>query len=1122
MSYTIEPTPKRLRIYQQNLNKSDKAQYDLINSPMHKDWDLMLLQEPYVDALGNTRANHHWHVLYPTSHLTNESTKRSVILVNTMLDTNTWAQLPLTGSNDITAIQVRHQQGKTTVFNIYNDCTHSDTIHHLDRYIDAERRNIIQLDTDTMLWCGDFNRHHPMWDEERNHHLFTTTATAEAEKLIALLADYNMAMALPKRIPTLQSMSTKNWTRVDNVFCTDNMVGSIVRCDTEPRMRGPGTDHVPILTILDVEVKAEPPAPYRNFRTVDWGHFKEELAEQLERLPDARELHTIDEFNNAVNALTVAIQDAIEAAIPLSKAVPHSRRWWNKELSDLKKKKNRLNNLSYIYRAIADHPSHEEHRQISEEYGNEIKKAKTQHWIDYLEDLDDDLIWSANRYLSNPATDGGKSRIPSLETLDADGTTRRAETNEDKSCALAKAFFPPKPATSQIPSSHSYPRRVAYQFRLHEAQLRRQISKLKPHKAPGDDGIPNVVLKESADLLIDHLLWIYRAAFALQAYSDRWRSWITVVLRKPGKADYSIPKSHRPIALYNTMGKLLTAIIAEDMMYMTEKYHLLPANHFGGRPGRTTTDSLHLIVNKIKGAWRRKKVAVMLFLDIEGAFPHAVTDRLLHNMRKRRLPEEYVGFVERMLTNRRTRLRFDGYLSDWVPIDNGIGQGDPLSMILYLFYNADLIDVASEKGQAAVAFVDDANLYAEGDSYGEAYDSLRRMLLKAGGAKEWTETHHSRFEKSKFAVVCFSRRRVPDPMRPGKTMPDVKPGFAYEGVTVQPQGSHKFLGVLLDEELRWKLQAEKTIAKAVKWTLLFRRLSKPSTGIRAKYMRQLYTAVAIPKFTYAADIWFTPVRRLAGRKKATGSVGVVRKLTSVQRIATIAITGAMKTTATDVLEAHANILPIELLLLHVCYRAAIRLVALPASHPLHKPIKTCTNRLIRRHPSPLHNLLRTFDLKLGDYETITPALQPPNQPPLFKTDIADSREESREADLADTSDAKVYTDGSGAEGNAAASAVMYKKGRYARTLRYCLGPLADHTTYEAEATGVILALELLSKERGINTAVVLLDNQAVIQALSYVKPRPAQFLLNHAHELANIIAATSRWQSFGTSDSLLI
>jgi hypothetical protein len=101
-------------------------------------------------------------------------------------------------------------------------------------------------------------------------------------------------------------------------------------------------------------------------------------------------------------------------------------------------------------------------------------------------------------------------------------------------------------------------------------------------------------------------------------------------------------------------------------------------------------------------------------------------------------------------------------------------------------------------------------------------------------------------------------------------------------------------------------------------------------------MRQLYAAVAIPKFTYAADVWFTPIQRQAGRRRASGLVGVVRKLTSVQRMATIAITGAMKTTATDVMEAHANILPIELLMLYVCYRAAARMVTLPASHPLAK------------------------------------------------------------------------------------------------------------------------------------------------------------------------------------------
>ena len=82
----------------------------------------------------------------------------------------------------------------------------------------------------------------------------------------------------------------------------------------------------------------------------------------------------------------------------------------------------------------------------------------------------------------------------------------------------------------------------------------------------------------------------------------------------------------------NTMGKLLSAVVAEDLVYMCEKYALLPANHFGGRPGQCTTDAMHLMVHRIKAAWCRGNVAVVLFLDVEGSFPNAVTSQLLHNL----------------------------------------------------------------------------------------------------------------------------------------------------------------------------------------------------------------------------------------------------------------------------------------------------------------------------------------------------------------------------------------------------------------------------------------------------------------------------------------------------------
>ena len=33
-------------------------------------------------------------------------------------------------------------------------------------------------------------------------------------------------------------------------------------------------------------------------------------------------------------------------------------------------------------------------------------------------------------------------------------------------------------------------------------------------------------------------------------------------------------------------------------------------------------------------------------------------------------------------------------MTTWFDLDNRIVQGDPLSMLLYLFYNADMLDIA--------------------------------------------------------------------------------------------------------------------------------------------------------------------------------------------------------------------------------------------------------------------------------------------------------------------------------------------------------------------------------------------------------------------------------------------
>ncbi|KAF8583177.1 hypothetical protein K439DRAFT_1306803, partial [Ramaria rubella] len=63
-------------------------------------------------------------------------------------------------------------------------------------------------------------------------------------------------------------------------------------------------------------------------------------------------------------------------------------------------------------------------------------------------------------------------------------------------------------------------------------------------------------------------------------------------------------------------------------------------------------------------------------------------------LRKRGIPEGYIRWIQRKMRGRTTILRFDDFTSQPLVIANGCDQGCPLSVFCYLFYNADLLDIA--------------------------------------------------------------------------------------------------------------------------------------------------------------------------------------------------------------------------------------------------------------------------------------------------------------------------------------------------------------------------------------------------------------------------------------------
>ena len=976
-------TLPHLRIWQQNLNKSLTAQQHLLNSAQPHDWDILLLQEPWF---GNTvtRASHHWRVLYPDIHYRDDSaTLRSIILVNTNLSTEHYEQIQFQ-SADVTGISIKTELTSLIILNVYNDCNHNAALEKITNFLEQRFPDDHIPDDQHVIIAGDFNRHHEWWECESNPHL--RSSEAMVQPLLDLVNRFDLRMTLPAGIPTLQALSTGNWTRPDNTWCSNHTADLFTLCDTSPGLRGPNTDHVPILSKLEFPLSHNTPKPSRNFRATDWGKFNEHLATLLP--PQPSQLRSREEFLATLSTLTTTLSSTIEATVPLNTPFPFTKRWWTHDLSKLRKMKNRLAKASFRWRGLPDHDSHQEHRDITREYAKLIETTKKEHWEGWLLNASEKDIWTANKYATDPPSDGGKTRIPTLNYVNGEGNPRRSTNNAEKSEALAGVFFPPPPPIPNIPLS-CYPQPANIFKFFTRDQIKKATGKLGAHKAPGPDGIPNVVLKKSIDLITEHLYYIFRAIFELDVYPDEWRISTTVVLRKPGKPSYEEPKAYRPIALLNTLGKLFSSIMADDLSHYCETREVFPPNQFGGRPSRTTSDSMLLLTHTIKEKWRQKKVASVLFLDVQGAFPNVVKEVLIHNMRIRAVPEKYIRLVELMLTGRKTRLSFDDYISDLIEINNGNNQGCPLSMIFYAFYNAGLLEISppSSKDEYQFGFVDDVALLATGANLEETHAKLKDMMTRPGGAFDWSETHHSQFELSKLALMDFS----PKPHQ-NTPLTLILPR-SNRTTTINPVRTYKFLGVLFDPKLKWGAQTERAARSAETWINLVRRLARTSTGISAKGMRQLYLSIAIPRMSYAAEVWFTlPHKRNEQSKNRSGSVKFVTKLISAQRRAVITMLGAMRTTAGDVLNAHAHLPPPQLLFLKSLIRSATRLVTLPDYHPLHGPTNRAIKKPVKRHRSPLHLLLSTTGVQRKQYETIHSARRRRNYRLLGDIHIDDDRE----------------------------------------------------------------------------------------------------------------------------------
>ncbi|RKL20549.1 hypothetical protein BFJ72_g15022 [Fusarium proliferatum] len=596
------------------------------------------------------------------------------------------------------------------------------------------------------------------------------------------------------------------------------------------------------------------------------------------------------------------------------------------------------------------------------------------------------------------------------------------------------------------------------------SEVKEAIEESAPLKAPGPDGITNRALQIASPWIKDHLTRIFNQSLTLGYYPQHFRQSTTVILKKPGKDNYTIPKAYRPIALLNTTGKVMEAIMAKRLSYIAETHGLLPDTHMGGRKLRSTEHALHLIIDKIYDAWNAGsgKVASLLLLDVSGAFDNISHARLLHNLRKRKIDEKTVKWVESFLQERYTKLSIDGFTSESYKLETGEPQGSNLSPILYLFYNADLIEKCGHLDDTeTTGFIDDVAILTWADSTKETCKKLQEALHIA---EQWAATH---------------ARRGTSTNKMG---------------TIEPKKTCKYLGLIMDTTLTWKQHIDEVQRKVTKTVNALSMLGGSTWGATMRELRKIYKGVAVPQMMYACSAWSNANWRTRDKPYTEKTLS---KLQSLQARAARVISGAYKATSMPALDVEAYLLPIE----QQIYKHNVDTLGRVGPAEQETMISDARRK---KKKSPRRVIEQSITDRQGPNirkEQVAPYVVPPwwQGPQTFiegSTEEAQNRHEQITQNEPDA--VHIYTDGSGIGGHIGAAAVCIT---LQETKSAYMGDDTTSTVYAGELQGISLTLQIAQEDRskGNRRSKVLIytDNQAAIRSTARPKGKSGAYLLGN-------------------------
>ena len=1031
----------------------------MMNDEDLKDYGVLAVSEPYARKIDgkvvtSPVVHSNWTRILPTHTRDAPWPIRSMLWVRHDVEVE---QIPVP-SADLTAAVLRLPERGVLVVSVYVEGKSTEalktTIGLLQDLIQQFRQSS-GARTDVVL-AGDFNSHDLLWGGDE----VSVQRQGEAGPIIDLMNEHGLRSLLPRGTKTWQGKNQES--TIDLVLTTSELADEMLTCAIHPTDHG--SDHRAIQTTFDVALHERAAIPRLLFKNAPWNLIRTRVKDNL------RLLHWAADVQTQTDQLMRVVLGAIHELTPRARPSPYAKRWWTKDLTQLRRTHTFWRNQARMQRRAGQARPDLERRakEAAKEFHDAIRYERKAHWDDFLSD--DVNIWKATKYLkAGRSTTGDK--VPPLRKGDGSTTKDKADQVDE----LLSAFFPALP--TRIEDEGVRPQRKAVPMPgLTLAEIEEKVMAAKPWKAPGGDELPAAVWRQLWPVVKDRVFALFEASLRDGVVPRQWKSAKIVPLKKPDKGDYTVAKSWRPISLLSTLGKILEAVVAERISYAVETYGLLPANHFGARKRRSAEQALLLLQEQVYKAWRNHKVLSLISFDVKGAYNGVCKDRLLDRMKARGIPASLVRWVDGFCSGRTASVVVNGYTSEQRELPQaGLPQGSPLSPILFLFFNADLVQRRIKAQSGSIAFVDDYSAWVTGPTAEANREGIQAII---DDALEWEARSGATFEADKTTVIHFTRATVRNSDRP----------FLIKGEEVKPRHSAKILGVVMDVELRYQEHTARAAAKELNAAMGLRRLKMLSP----KVARQLFEATVAPAMDYASNVWTHALRakHVAWMNKA-------------QRMGAQAITGAFRTVAMTVAVAEANIQTVEERHRQAITRLCVNLRTLPTTHPL----AALRNSATRRFVSPMQKIVTTLqEVQTDRMEVIHEYALPP-----WTSRIPVVAEDDTAKAVKATNDAKgivIATSGSQKDGMVGMGGVVCnvnrnRPGEVLASYSVALGPTDEQNPYTAELAAIAMALMCTPAGLPCREVTVVASNRSALEVIRRPRRQSGQCTIRQIYDHAN-------------------